>query len=66
MYPEHILRKLRQREDLERHDTSNDEAFNQLSKATVFNEVCMWEGLVGYGDTITGWIQDIYGVDLNN
>jgi hypothetical protein len=63
-YPEYILRKLRQREGLEEEDTSMDTELKNMSPSVAFNEVCTWEGLCGYGDTIEGWIADIYGIDL--
>ena len=33
-------------------------------KEVVFNEVCNWEGMIGYGDTIIGWVEDIFNVSL--
>lgn len=63
-YPEHILRKLRQRENLEPTDKSKDSIFNELSPGIVFDEVCNWEGLINYSYTIKNWIKDVYGVDL--
>lgn len=64
-YPTYILRKLRQREDLDENDESMDKIFNEMSPDAVLSEVCMWEGLIGYGSTIKEWVEDIYGVDLD-
>lgn len=65
IYPEYILKKLRQREGLEPNDTSMDDMLNGLSPEIVFKEVCDWEGMIGYSSSILGWIEDIYGIDLN-
>jgi len=64
-YPEYILKKLRQREDLEPTDKSKDELFNELSPSAVFDEVCDWEGFINYSCTIKSWIEDIYDVKLD-
>jgi hypothetical protein len=64
-YPEYILKKLRQREDLEATDKSKDNIFNQLSPDQVFDEVCNWEGLINYSHTIKRWVKDVYGINLN-
>ena len=64
MYPEHILKKLRQRWGLDEDDKSKDDVFNNYSPNEVLDEVCMWEGLIGYGPCIRGWIESIYGIDL--
>jgi len=63
-YPESIMRRLRERQDLEPNDTSMDEEFNNYSPDTAFEEVCNWEGLINWSSTIKGWIKDIYGVEL--
>ena len=64
-YPENILRLVRQNLDLESTDTSMDEEINAMSRNEVFNRVCEWEGLIGYGRVIREWIKDIYGIDLD-
>ena len=64
-YPEHILRRLRQREDLEETDTSMDERFNNYSPKKAFREVCEWEGFLGWDGQIKRWIEDIYGIQLD-
>jgi hypothetical protein len=63
-FPESIMRKLRQREDLESDDTSMDNIFNNYSPDTAFEEVCGWEGLINYSFTIKNWIKDIYKIEL--
>lgn len=64
-YPENILKYLRKRASLDENDTSLDEHFNKMRKDAVFEEVLRWRGIFGWGGLIRGWIQDIYGVDLN-
>ena len=63
-YPEYIMQKLRQRRGLEEDDVSEDSDINTLSPSESFDEVCNWEGLINYGSTIRGWINDIYGVRI--
>ena len=65
IYPENILRLVRQNLDIEPTDTSMDEEINNMSRNEVLNRVCEWEGLIGYGRVIREWIKDIYGVDLD-
>lgn len=65
-YPEYILRYLRQRRGMKPDDTSRDEMFQSMEPKRVFWEVVHWNGLLGgYDRTITKWIKDIYGVDLD-
>ncbi len=63
-YPEYILQKLRQRQDLDEDDTSMDETFQDMQPDQVFKECLEWEGICGYTSTILGWIADIYGIYL--
>ena len=43
-----------------------DEEFNKYDPKYVFKEVCQWEGLSGsFHETIKNWIEDIYGIDLD-
>lgn len=64
-YPENIMCMVRQNLDLEPDDTSRDGEIETMSKQEVFKRVCNWEGFIGAGDTIIKWINQIYGVDLN-
>ena len=64
-YPENILRIVRQNLDLEPTDTSRDDDINAMSQSEILNCVCEWEGFIGYGRTIRGWIKDIYGINLD-
>lgn len=64
-YPEYILKYLRLREGMYESDTSLDAHFNAMRKDAVFEEVLRWQGIVGWGTQIRGWIEGIYGVDLS-
>lgn len=65
-YPEYILLKLRKRWCLDESDNSLDGTFQAMTPDHVFSEVLSWEGLlVGWDRQIKRWVQDIYGVDLN-
>ena len=65
-YPEYIMKYLRQREDLNESDTSLDDQLNKMSPSNAFSEVLKWNGLLGGWDSqIKCWIQDIYGIDLD-
>ena len=66
MYPEYILRKLRQRKGLDPEDHSLDDMLNGLRPSVAFHEVCLWEGFLGYSAIILHWVQDIFNVDLPN
>jgi len=63
-YSESIMRKVRQHLDLDANDTSKDEEIMQMSKDEVFDNVCEWEGLINYGNTLRGWVKSIYKVEL--
>ncbi len=64
-YPEHIINRLKDREDMEYDDKSKDEYFQNLSPKTVLNELLEWEGICGYTNMILELIKDIYKVQLN-
>ena len=64
-YPEHIMKVLRQRLDLEEDDTSRDDFLNIYSPSEAFEEMLIWEGIIGYANTIKYWIESIYGIDID-
>lgn len=64
-YPEYIMAALRQRFDLEADDTSRDKEINSYSPNEAFEELLNWEGFIGYSSHIKMWINDIYGIDLD-
>jgi hypothetical protein len=63
-YPDYIMQKLRQRRGLEPYNTSQDADINLMSKHEAFGGCLEWEGIIGYEYAITYWIQDIYGIVL--
>ena len=60
------MRKLRQRRWLEPNDISSDEILNNFSPQQAFKEVLSWEGLINWDETIKEWINDIYGISIDN
>ena len=64
-YPEHILRILRERNDLEEDDTSMDEEFQNMVPARVLRECLEWEGIRRYSSWLMARIYDIYGIHLD-
>ena len=65
-YPENIMRMVRESLDLEPDDTRRDGEIDLMTNREIFEAICNYEGLIGYADTIIGWINQIYGVDLRN
>lgn len=65
LYPGHIMERVRQHLGLEPYDTSRDAEINTMSRDTVFDHCLEWEGMMGYGHQMRGWMHDIYGVDLS-
>ena len=63
-YPEHILRVLRERNDLEEDDTSRDEELQMLTPEEALNECLEWEGIDGYTSWILNVIRDTFKVKL--
>lgn len=63
-YSKGIMGDLRERRDLDRNDTSQDEEIMKMSKDEVLDEVATWNGLIGYGYTIKSWVEEIYGIEL--
>lgn len=63
-YPENIMRRLRERLGLEPDDISEDEKLNTYSPREAFNACCNWEGLIGWGDTLLGFVEDCFGIEL--
>ena len=64
MYPNNIMEMVRQHLGLESYDTSRDAEINEMSHDTVFNHVLEYDGIIGYQYKMSGWIKDIYGVEL--
>lgn len=65
-YFDSIMMAVRQNLGLDFNNTSKDELINAMTRQEVFNRVCEWEGLINYGETIRDWIEDIWGIDLDD
>lgn len=65
-YPPYIMKHVRENLGLEENDSSRDKEINKMSKLEVLDKVATWNGLIGYGYTISKWVQDIYGIELEN
>ena len=63
-FPDNIMRRCRERLGLESDDTSRDKEINIYSPREAFEACCEWEGLIGYTYLLLRWIQDCYGIDL--
>lgn len=62
---EYLLRTLRAWLGYAENDNSHDDEIAVMTKNEQFAAVLSYEGIIGYGTTIRGWIKDIYGVDLD-
>lgn len=65
MYPEYIMEYVRQNMGLKKDDKSKDEEILKMRKREIIDRVCHWNGLIGYGGQVKGWIEDIYGIELD-
>ncbi len=63
-YLHHIMGRVRQHIGLDEFDTSRDEEINSMSHNAVLDHCLEWEGIIGYGGIVRGWIESIYGVSL--
>lgn len=65
-YFDYIMEAVRQNLGLEPDDTTHDEEIEEMSRDEVLDRVCEWNGLIGYGDTVREWIEDIWRIDLDD
>ena len=65
-YPEYIMMCVKQNLGLDETDVSRDMEIYSMSRKEIFNAVFTWNGLIGYGNTIADWIEDIYKISLND
>jgi len=65
-YSDEILEAVRQNIGLKADDESKDDEIAEMSKEEVLDRVFNWNGLIGYGSAIKQWIEDIYGVNLED
>lgn len=64
IYPEYVMKNVRQNLGLEPDDTSMDSEINDMSKREVFARCLEWEGIIGYEYKILSLVSEIFGVDL--
>ena len=64
-YPKYIMSYVRQNMGLDSDDTSNDDLINSMNRKDVFDRVLNWNGIIGYAGQIEGWIEEIYGIELD-
>lgn len=67
IYSDSVMQNLRQQLGLEDpYDTSRDEEIMHMSKLSAFEGCLVWEGIIGYGRIIIGFLQDIYGITFED
>lgn len=64
-YPEYVMQAIRNSLHLYRNDTSRDDEIRDMSKDTIFYNVCRQYGIDDYVNLIKLLAKDIYGVDLS-
>ncbi len=65
-YSDDIMEAVRQNLGLEADDESRDDEINDMSRQEILECVCNWNGLINYADTIREWIENIWGIDLDD
>lgn len=65
-YFDYIMEAVRQNLGLEADDTSRDDEISGMTRQEVLTRVCNWNGLINYAETIREWIEDIWGIDLDD
>lgn len=63
-YPEYIMSYVRQNMGLDSDDKSKDDLINSMNKKDIFDRVLDWNGIIGYAGQIKGWVEDVYGIEL--
>ena len=62
LYPEYIMKAVRQNMDLEAYDTSEDKSIMKMDKETVWEKFCVWHGFLGtWGDNLHYAHEKIFG-----
>lgn len=64
-YPENIMKCVRQNLGLDEMDASRDLEIYSMSRKEILNAVCTWNGLIEYGCTVAGWVEDIWQIKLD-
>lgn len=63
-YSDAVYSAVKQRLGYDEDDMNANDEVDKLSRFEVFNETVTWDGLIDYGEEISEWIEDIYGVVL--
>lgn len=73
LLPAEVLENLRQRQGFEPDDESHDEMFDDMSLTDVIEEYLSYEGIIGYGSSITQAVietlvafKEVNGLDIYN
>jgi len=64
LYKGYIMDKVRQHLGLETYDNSRDMDINGMTHDSILDHCLEWEGIIGYGNSIRGWVEEIYGIVL--
>ena len=64
-YFDGIMEDVRGNLGLNPDDESMDEEINFMTRQEIFNRVCEWNGLINHGELIREWVEDIWGIDLD-
>lgn len=66
-YNEDVMYALRQVNGLEKENTSLDDKIMNMNKKEVFDQYCIWNGLLGcWSDYLLEAIENIYNVKLTD
>lgn len=63
-YSNEVMGYVRQRMGLEEDDKSRDAEIEAMNPFEVFSETLEWNGLLGDAETVAGFVEDVYEVDL--
>lgn len=64
-YDKEVIETLMQRRGLKPADASEDADIMNMAKQYVFNEYCIWKGLLGgYGYSLLNVVENIYDINL--
>ena len=64
LYPNYIMKAIRQNMGLEPDDESNDEEIMEMNHSEIFERWLQWQGILGFGDRILSVVEEIFGITL--
>jgi len=65
-YPEDIMSDTRENMGYEPDIETADDEIMSCSKTEILDKVATWNGLIGYGNTIKSWVEDIWNIELDS